>query len=113
MTQDAHLSSETEQQYFHSYLTLSHSFVFILTLDACSRLLERRTSILSQEMELLVERFDQFFALLLGLNHFPGALGRLLLLVGADVHLELGDLVGILAGSGHLDWTSPVKIKVT
>ena len=64
-------------------------------------------------MELLVERFDQFFALLLGLNHFPGALGRLLLLVGADVHLELGDLVGILAGSGHLDWTSPVEIKVT
>lgn len=64
-------------------------------------------------MELLVERFDQFFALLLGLNHFPGALGKLLLLVGADVHLELGDLVGILAGSGHLDWTSPVKVKVT
>ena len=47
------------------------------------------------------------------MNHFLGTLGRLLLLVGADVHVELGDLVRILAGSGHLDWTSPVKIKVT
>ncbi len=64
-------------------------------------------------MELLIERFDQSLALLLSLNYFSRALGRLLLLVGADVHLELGDLVGILAGSGHLDWTSPVKIKVT
>jgi hypothetical protein len=64
-------------------------------------------------MELLIERFDQSLALLLSLNHFSGAFGRLLLLVGAYVHLELGDLVGILAGSGHLDWTSPVKIKVT
>ena len=49
----------------------------------------------------------------MGLDNLSGALGRLLLLVRADVHVELGNLMGILAGSGHLDWTSPVEIKVT
>lgn len=49
----------------------------------------------------------------MGLNNFPGTLGRLLLLVCANVHVELGNLMGILAGSWHLDWTSPVEIKVT
>ena len=30
----------------------------------------------------------------------------------ADSHVELGDLVGILAGGWHFDWSLPVEIAV-
>lgn len=34
------------------------------------------------------------------------------LLRGSDRHVELSDLVSVLAGSWHLDWTRPVEVEV-
>ena len=33
--------------------------------------------------------------------------------VGSDIHIELGNLVSILAWSGHLDGSSPVEVEMT
>ena len=68
-------------------------------------------------MELLVERLDVSLTLLLSglLAIGSRALGLALLVMLGQAHIgvELGNLVGVLARSGHLNGTSPVEVKVT
>ena len=69
-------------------------------------------------MEFLVEGLDTLALFLDGslLRSLLDGSGTLLLSLLAaastDVHVELGDLVGVLARSGHLDRSSPVEVEV-
>lgn len=72
----------------------------------------------SQEMEFLVEGLDPLALLLDGslLRSLLDGSGSLLLTLlataRANVHVELGDLVRVLARSWHLDGTGPVEVEV-
>ena len=64
----------------------------------------------SEEVELGIEGLYAALNLLLGL--LLTARRWVPALVDADVHVELGDLVGVLAGGGHLDGPRPVEVEV-
>lgn len=73
------------------------------------------TAACSEEMKLLVEWHH---SLLTMLSHLKGLLTALLavvlltLLRGSNRHVELSDLVSILAGSWNFDWACPVEVEV-
>lgn len=68
-------------------------------------------------MEFLTERYDFSLTLLLSVllttSLLAFLLALLVMLSQADIRVEFSDLVSVLAGSGYLDWTSPVEVKVT
>ena len=76
----------------------------------------RFATVLSQEMELLVQRHH----ILLHLVHRPFFIrvhftfSRALLVVAVEAHggIEISDLVRILAGGGYFDGTGPVVVEV-
>ena len=61
-------------------------------------------------MKLGVQRLHSFLDFLLGL--LLAARHWVLPFVDADVHVELSNLVGVLARSWHFDWTCPVEVEV-
>jgi len=75
-------------------------------------------AVYSQEMEFLVKGLDTLALFLDGslLRSLLDGSGTLLLSLLAaastDVHVELGDLMRVLARSGHLHGSSPVEVEV-
>lgn len=68
-------------------------------------------------MEFLAERLDRSLALLLGTLLATSScsllLALLVMLGEANIRVEFGDLVGVLARSRNLNWTSPVEVEMT
>jgi len=69
-------------------------------------------------MEFLVEGLDTLALFLDGsllrslLNGSGTLLLSLLAAAGTDVHVEFGDLMSVLARSGHLNGSGPVEVEV-
>ena len=72
----------------------------------------------SQVVQLVIERSDiaavllDDVLLLIRVLVFPTLVATGSTLCHSDCHVEVGDLVGILARSWNLNWTSPVVVEV-
>ena len=76
---------------------------------------EHSTFTLSEEVKLVVQRLDNLLTLLPHLHGFLAALlrtGLIAFLGGANRHVELCDLMSILARGWYLNWTGPVEVEV-